>query len=917
MGDPHEGAATVDDDAGRIASGVVIAAVVVVVAIVLGLSLLGLRSFYGADIMESFAPWRSLPPDGVVPTNPLVGDTVDTIMPEKAAMRSMLGLSLPTWNPLQLGGTAFASIRNAGVFSVLNVPFWVLPLWYAPAISKLLELAVAIGFTAWFLRLHGLHRASSIVGGLVFAFSGFQVAWNNWHQTHVGALVAALFWSIEMVFVKRRAVWALPLVAVVATMWFEGFPSVTGYGLAFGGAYAVVRALSISEIRVAVGRLVVLGAGVLVGTAVAAVQLVPFYGSLVAQDLSERTQVPGIHLPIRTIATIVVPNAFGSPVDRNYFGPINYIEIQSFIGIAAVVLIVAALVYGRSVVRPSVLWYFVGAAAVAASLMWIGGPLLELLQKTPLFGLNFVGRLRSVLGFLLAVVAAIGLEAVLRGLPARAGWGRRSIFAVALGVAGAIAGGALLRAWQMAEANLQTDYLRDRLIVAGVIAVATVVAMGFAHVAHARTRVAVVIVLPFIIAIEVTTFAGPFWPQTPVEQFYPSTSTHAFISENIGDERVVVAGLALYPSTTAYFGIRSVTGHAFHDEEWQDLLEVVDPDVMDASPTFSILASRSDVGLSPVLDRMSARYFATDPRIALAGWSTRLGEPDATISVQGGSVFEVDAISIPRGVSVSIVAGFDPGTQADEFILEGLDPTGAVVSVGSRRIDKYLSEGPLHVAIPEDQGVVRLRLRYEGDTAVPVVSTTDGVPVFDITYAQADNLRLVIADAMPVYERLGALERIRWASDALVVPDEATRLRLLGEGIDGETVVLDDGEGQASGGDGSISVLSDTGDTIALAVVADGAGFVVVAETIQTDWVATLDGELAPILDADHAFGAIAVPEGTHTVELRHVPPGGPAGSIISASAVLLSLTMLGITAVRARSVRRLTTTDEEPDEPA
>jgi hypothetical protein len=208
-------------------------------------------------------------------------------------------------------------------------------------------------------------------------------------------------------------------------------------------------------------------------------------------------------------------------------------------------------------------------------------------------------------------------------------------------------------------------------------------------------------------------------------------------------------------------------------------------------------------------------------------------------------------------------------------------------------------------------------LRYEGDTAVPVVSTADGVPLFDIIYAQADNLRLVLSDGMPVYERLGVLERIRWASEALVVADETARLRLLGEGIDGGTVILDGGGTRASGGAGTISVLSDTGDAIELEVVADGAGFVVVAESIQTDWVATLDGEPVPILDADHAFGAIAVPKGTHTIELAHVAPGAPAGSIISASAVLLSLSMLGIAAVRARSGRRLTTTDEEPDEPA
>ncbi len=65
------------------------------------------------------------------------------------------------------------------------------------------------------------------------------------------------------------------------------------------------------------------------GTALAAFQLAPFLAWTESLDLSGR--VFTIHLPLRVLATFVVPNAFGSPVDGIYYGPMNYVEIGPFI----------------------------------------------------------------------------------------------------------------------------------------------------------------------------------------------------------------------------------------------------------------------------------------------------------------------------------------------------------------------------------------------------------------------------------------------------------------------------------------------------------------------------------------------------------------------------------------------------------
>jgi len=102
------------------------------------------------------------------------------------------------------------------LLSPLTWPYLVLPLWYAPALSKALEMAVAAGFTALFLRRLGAGRFAAVVGGLVYMNSGFQVAWTNWPQTLVGAFIPVLFWAVERAIQQRRAAALVPVALATA-----------------------------------------------------------------------------------------------------------------------------------------------------------------------------------------------------------------------------------------------------------------------------------------------------------------------------------------------------------------------------------------------------------------------------------------------------------------------------------------------------------------------------------------------------------------------------------------------------------------------------------------------------------------------------------------------------------------------------
>jgi uncharacterized membrane protein YfhO len=82
-------------------------------------------------------------------------------------------------------------------------------------------------------------------------------------------------------------------------------------------------------------------------------------------------------------------------------------------------------------------------------------------------------------------------------------------------------------------------------------------------------------------------------------------------------------------------------------------------------------------------------------------------------------------------------------------------------------------------------------------------------------------------------------------------------------------------------------------------VDADGAGYLVVAESVQVDWTATVDGVEAEIVDADHAFGAVHVPPGRHEITFAYTPRGATAGLVASSVGVLL--VALAVLPVRLR----------------
>jgi Bacterial membrane protein YfhO len=164
-------------------------------------------------------------------------------------------------------------------------------------------------------------------------------------------------------------------------------------------------------------------------------------------------------------------------------------------------------------------------------------------------------------------------------------------------------------------------------------------------------------------------------------------------------------------------------------------------------------------------------------------------------------------------------------------------------------------------------------------------------------------------DLVRVLENDDALPRAWIVHDAREV-DRDLALKLLAQGAadPAKTVLVEKTPPEVSApADLSVervSVVKNTGDSVRLTAIASTPGMVVMSDVYDPDWKAYVDGKEVPLYVADHAFRAVPLPAGEHTIELRYEPLTLKIGIVISIVFFLLATaiaTALGLRFIRGR----------------
>ena len=897
------------------------ACVVAFVVVALGSSLIGRTVFLGTDVLGGVSPWAYYGLGAVPVVNVLVGDTIDSVVPSTLLLKhSLLDGTFAQWNPYVLGGSPLGAVPNTGLFSPVGLVWFLVPDSYAPGAVKLLEIVVAAAGMVLLGRRWRLSSAAQAVATLAFISSGFMIAWTNWPQTRVAAFIPLLFWACDRAIDRRRVRDAVPVALVLAAMLLGGFPAVVGYAAYAVLAYSVVRLVAwrvdwrgwLRALAVGVG-------GALLGVLLAAWQVIPFaIDALYSVNFESRIETPQRHLRWQELSTLIIPGMNGIPGDSTTWTPesLNPVEAFSYVGVGVAVLALLALLTRRRRAG-EVLWFAVGATAVCLVLIYVGGTPLALAQQLPIFSNNFVGRMRVLVGFFVAVIAAFGFDKLVRGPDARTdladGRGRVHAGVVLVVAATVVAVGAVTIRGNMLEVDAEViGGVRHQTLVVLVTGAAALLLGLLAWWRGRAWRVVAGVVLPVVVVAQAGAVVTDWWPRSDPASFYPVTATHEFLADNLGEQRYVSAGRAMLPSTNTGYELRSTAGHTFHGSEWRDMMEGVDPDAMQ-SATFSVLPV--DEIASPVLDRLATRYAVVEPQNTIQGTQEVLGAPATSATATADEpVTSVPLAGPVRGVAVTLPEGIgEPRTTGDTVGVtvtvratddgEELASTDLRLSRSNPPFSTWVALAGDHVAA--DRGWV-LEVRPHGTDTLEVATLAGGELAGVVAYAADDGLRIVHTGDTTIYERAGALDRFRWASTVTVVDDDDQVAALASGTLADDTVVMHEaGEPTEAGSSGRIAVDADDPGHVALDVDADGAGYLVVADTLLGGgWTATVDGQPVDIVEADHALAAVHVTEGTHRVELRYEAPGWRAGWVATAAGWLLAAVIVAGAVLRDRRRR-------------
>jgi hypothetical protein len=896
----------------------------------IGGPLFGTSTLTATNEMVDGGPYDSAGFAGTPVTNTFLDDTYTAELPGTILFKQQLGAgNVAEWDPYQAGGTPLAAVPDDALFSPLTVAYYVLPTWLAPAYERLLEFAVAIGGTFLFLRRLSVSRPAALLAGLVYASSGFMVAWVGFPQSRVAAFIPALFWTVERFATGRRIRDAALVALPVAALLLGGFPAVTATALFTAVPYALVRLIGAHRadpMRLIRPVLTLVGS-VVAGFGLALFQLLPFAEFYPSWVLLNRTQSGSAHLTPAALLTSVAPWAFGSvdPNDATAFSlSPNMVEATSYVGAAAMVLVAVAVALpraGRAMLPRGVWLFLVVAAAVWLELIFVGGLPLTIAQHTPVlriaFSSNFVGRARSILGLLLAVLAGVGFELVLRQRQPSGGR-RRWLWPGCVAVVGLTVTGLLVWAGvgdvrvgsgpaHQSVGQAESLY-GTQLAAAGVLILTAVCCVlllryrGFRAFPGERAarwiRLGAATVLIALVTVQSAQFTAGYQPRSPRAAFYPVTDTDRFLAAGLGHQRYASSITGMVFGTNSAYRLRSVNGHAFVDTTFGALVRSIPREAKSYSTYVDFAPADIRQISSPVLDLLGTKYFVAAPTDDVMGATNWVLTNDIATLVPGRPLTvglpttgPLRAVAImPNGLVPPAVAA-DPHTslqvvvrdQSGRQVAEATKPTAGMT-------DGTLFPLPLTGESVKPGTTLTARLTLHGGAPVTIdTGTADGRASVDSITPNHDGLRLVHVGSSVIYQRLTALPRIRWASQATVVTGQRQRLAMLSTGrVPADTVVLSSPGRPTDGLPGKITIDQDGTDTVATTVDAQGAGYLVVADDDQAGWVATVDGRSAALVPADQGLVAVHVPAGHHTVVLSYGIAGAHAAGWISAGVALL-----------------------------
>ncbi len=377
----------------------------------------------GDFVVGVYYPWLDYKwgfPTGVPVKNPITTDVVSFTYPMQTyAVELMKKGQWPLWNPYILAGTPLLANFQSAPFSPTNFLYFLTDKLSAWSIQIVLQHVLAAVFTYLLLRYWKVSRKGAVLGGIIFAFSGFNLIWSQWNGHALAAAFIPLLLLFENRFFDKQS---LPLhgeksifsgigiSVVLALQILSGYPQVVLYTLVAMGLLWIVK---ISNVKSILRSTLFLGLFLVLGLGLSAFQILPGKELLsISQRAVERHPFDWAFLPWEKVITFIAPDYFGNHATQNYWGPQDYTSNTGFVGVVAFVFTVLALKLLKR--NREVLYSFILLAA--SLILAFPTPVAVFIWKSGLFGLQAASahRALTLTNLSFALLAGFGFDFFIR-----------------------------------------------------------------------------------------------------------------------------------------------------------------------------------------------------------------------------------------------------------------------------------------------------------------------------------------------------------------------------------------------------------------------------------------------------------------------------------------------------------------------
>lgn len=472
----------------------------------------------------------------------------------------------PLWNPYLMGGVPFVAGMGGDIFYPTFLLRLVFETDVAMTWSFILHLFLAGLFAFGFLRAWGIGFFGALFGGAAYMLSGpvaSLVSPGHDGKLYVAALLPLALWmGVRGIRDGRGWAWGV-LALTVGLGVISPHPQLLQYMLLASGFFALYVAfaktgeVTVPDRRIALGRLGLAAAAVLVGFLLGAIQYVPVFEYV---EWSPRAGGRGFEYsssfakPPEEVLGTIIPNFAG--VLDTYWGR-NGLKLHGeYLG--GVVLFFAAAAFGAGERRKSFVRFWLGAGIIA--LLWAIGSatpffriVYEIVPGTKFF--RAPDNMFMVVAMAVAVLAAVGVERALSsGLPRRffVGWGIAAGVLLLLAVPGVYA--AFAGSFIPAPSRMDQVLAHQGPVFLG--ALRTFLLMGLAAAAlvvSRRGRISRVVLgwsLVALAVVDLWTVERTFWRfMPPAEEIYASDPTLEYIKAQDQPGRVLAFGVPNAPMT--------------------------------------------------------------------------------------------------------------------------------------------------------------------------------------------------------------------------------------------------------------------------------------------------------------------------------------------------------------------------------